>query len=192
MDKLFCRKVIFREILMSVYRGKHRSELLQVGVDFTTREVKYPVWQSVESLFFNAGTDHGKKQREVGYGPAGDKVEFLVYRFKPCIQRDDIFQSESFGNGFNHFNLLPDGVNQGKLYFGEHNGQRYPWKSSSCAGIHDGGSRFEVGKFCNGKRMEDVVNADMIDILPGYYIDPGIPFLVKFRHFCKAFNLSGI
>lgn len=191
MDKLFCRKVIFREIILQVDGGKYRPEFLQVGVDLASRQVEDPVWQGVESLFFNAWTNHREEQREVGYSPAGDKVEFPVHRFKACIHRDDIFQPESFSYSLHDLDLLPDGVDQGKLNFGEHHRQRDPGKPSPGTGIHNGGTRFEVGEFCNGKRMEDMMNAGMIDIFPGDHVDAGIPFAVEALHFHEAFSLAG-
>ena len=126
---------------------------VSVGKDISIEEVR----NSADAMYVAIGAQAGKKLRmegvdagnvfsagemldEVGHGHDGTGDYGVVVAldvFATGVGGADVLQSDGIGYGLCHFDFLADGVDEMELAFGEQDGKRYAWESSSAAEVHD-------------------------------------------------------
>jgi len=158
--------------------GEHLRLVLergQLGGQITALKADNPVGECI-SLFGGDVFPHDLLQIGQRHdGATHYKVEFPLLVFHTRMDEVHVFQADGLRNLPGYLYLLPDAVQQQKADLREKHGQRHTGKPAAGSYVDDGRTGLKTDEPGNGKRMQNVVEVKIIDILTGNDVYPGVP-----------------
>ena len=113
------------------------------------------------------------------HGTADHKIELAFLLLGALLYARNIVQTNGLRDFVGDAYLLADAVDERELALGEQDGEGYAGETAACADIQDGGAALEGDDLRDGKRMEDMVLVEVVDVLARDDVDFGVPVAVE-------------
>ncbi len=123
-------------------------------------------------------------------GAGHDKVEVFADDLGACPLGGDVGQAYGMYDFVTDAYLLAYAVDEVKMYVGVHDGKWYTGKPAAASEVHDAAARHEANEPGYGKRVQDMVLVEVVDILAGDDVDPGVPVTIECVQLTKLCNLQ--